>query len=157
MIRIKKKNQSGLTLVEVLVASAIMAFCLSGLLLTYVNMLTLTDVTRGFTLANNAGQHLMEMVKTNTFDNITNTSLPTGTVNDILNTSEFNSSSAWARIEVTTPSTNLKKIMVMVFFKIRNRPMWPDTDHDKIPDLNEYSSVEIVNYVGNYTSGNFTP
>jgi prepilin-type N-terminal cleavage/methylation domain-containing protein len=157
MSRNKKKSKSGLTLVEVLVATAIMAFCLSGMLLTYINMLTLTDVTRGFTLATNAGQHIMEVVKSNTYDNITNTTMNSTALDGILTNSEFTPANAWARIEVNTVAVNLKKVMVMIFFRIRHRAMWQDTDHDLLPDLSENSSVEIVNYVGNYTTGNFTP
>jgi prepilin-type N-terminal cleavage/methylation domain-containing protein len=159
MIRNKKSAQSGLTLIEVLAASAIMAFCLTGMLLTYINMVTLTDVTRGFTLANNAGQHIMEMIKSNSFGNITNTTLSSATIDGILTNSEFSPENAWARIQVTDDadlSSILKKIRVMVFFKLRNRAMWQDLDGDLIPDSDEVSSVEIVNYVGNYTTGGFT-
>jgi prepilin-type N-terminal cleavage/methylation domain-containing protein len=165
MSRSRKKNKSGLTLVEVLVATAIMAFCLSGMLLTYINMVTLTDVTRAFTLANNAGQHIMEVLKSNTFDNVTNSTLSSSEIDAILTNSEFDSENAWARIQVVNDAAllgSLKKVKVMVFFKLRNRAMWQDKDEDLVPDWddvnpewNEVSSVEIVNYVGNYTTGGF--
>jgi len=44
--RAGKNTSGGFTLLEVLFASAIMAACISGLLLTYINLLTLTDLTR---------------------------------------------------------------------------------------------------------------
>jgi len=152
----RKKKDSGMTLVEVLVAAAIMAFCLSGLLLAYVNLLSLTDATRAFTLANNAGQELMERIKSNTLENVTNSTLSNATINQILTNSEFNETTAWARIEVNEVSSTLKKVAVSVFFKAHGRAMWPDTDHDGVPDAGEYSPVELVNYVGYYTTGNFT-
>jgi prepilin-type N-terminal cleavage/methylation domain-containing protein len=159
MSRNKKKNKSGLTLIEVLAATAILAYCLTGMLLTYINMVTLTDVSRAFTLANNAGQHIMEVLTSNTFDNITNSTLSSTAIDEILTNSEFNPENAWARIQVFDDPAllgSLKKIRVMVFFRLRNRAMWQDTDQDHIPDLDEVSPVEIVNYVGNYTTGNFT-
>lgn len=52
---------------EVLLAAAILAFCLCGLLLTYANLLILADLSRDFTLATNAVQEKMEEVKKTDF------------------------------------------------------------------------------------------
>jgi prepilin-type N-terminal cleavage/methylation domain-containing protein len=157
MSNINRGNKSGMTLIEVLVASGILAVCLSGLLLAYINLITLTDVTRSFTLANNAAQHIMELIKTKPFAAITNDPLTNAELEAILTNSEFDTTSAWARVTVVDTSAFLKKVTVMVFFRLRRRAMWQDTDEDLIPDLDEYSPVEIVNYIGDYTTGGYTP
>jgi prepilin-type N-terminal cleavage/methylation domain-containing protein len=136
MNRISKSNASGLTLVEVLVASAIMAFCLAGLLLTYINLLTLTDVTQAFTLANNGAQQKMEQIKHMAFDSV-----------DAMNGTQFNvdgfaGADGTGYIEVAnTNYTYLKKVRVLVSFRVRNRPIGNTTA----------SPVEVVTYIGNYS------
>ena len=50
----------GFTLVELLVTVTILAFCLTGIALTYVNLFLLSDLSRDFTSANNALQFRLE-------------------------------------------------------------------------------------------------
>jgi prepilin-type N-terminal cleavage/methylation domain-containing protein len=64
----KLKKRSGFTLVEVMVAVAIMAFCLTGLLLTFLQLLTLTDLSRDFTNAASGMQATVEAIRTGGFD-----------------------------------------------------------------------------------------
>ncbi len=70
--RMMKSSVRGFTLVEVMIAAAILAFCICGLLATYVNMFFLTDLSRDFTLATNAVQAKMEEIKKKDFSQITN-------------------------------------------------------------------------------------
>lgn len=67
-IMCKLKKSSGFTLVEVMVAVAIMAFCLTGLLLTFLQLLTLTDLSRDFTNAASGMQATVEAIRTAGFD-----------------------------------------------------------------------------------------
>ena len=64
------KGKKALTLVEVLVATAIFAFCIAGLLLTYMNLFVLTDLSRDFTTANTALITQMETVRSTSFANL---------------------------------------------------------------------------------------
>jgi prepilin-type N-terminal cleavage/methylation domain-containing protein len=137
MNRISKSNASGLTLVEVLVASAIMAFCLAGLLLTYINLLTLTDVTGAFTLANNAAQQKMEEIKHMSFDNVNSTN-PTSP----FSVEGFTGTDGTGYIDIApTNYTFLKKVRILVSFRVRNRLIGNATG----------SPVEVVTYIGNYS------
>jgi len=66
----KGRRHRGFTLLEVLVASAIFAFCLSGLILTYMNLIVLTDLTRDLTIANKAVGSEIEELKRYPFVNL---------------------------------------------------------------------------------------
>lgn len=57
-------------MIEVLVAVGILAFCLAGLLATYINLFFLSDLTRNITLATNAVQAKMEDIKRIPFVNL---------------------------------------------------------------------------------------
>lgn len=60
----------GFTLIEILLTAAIIAVCLCGLLLTYMNMFVLADMSRDYTLATNALQAKMEQIKKEDFSNL---------------------------------------------------------------------------------------
>ncbi len=61
MMRLSNKRYvKGFTLLEVLIATAILAFCLCGLLATYVNMFFLTNLLHDTTLATNVVQARLE-------------------------------------------------------------------------------------------------
>ncbi|MFA6384138.1 MAG: prepilin-type N-terminal cleavage/methylation domain-containing protein [Candidatus Omnitrophota bacterium] len=170
MNRKRIKNKSGLTLVEVLVAAAIMAFCLSGLLLSYINLFTLTDVTRAFTMANSGVAQKMEEIKNTAYADITGNSTfdmiaeyqarinSTLGLFDYASGSNFNDYHITGVISITdvSPYTYLKKVGVRAYVRIRNRAMWEDANGDGVADPDERTSVELVTYIGNYTSGNST-
>lgn len=63
-----KKN--GFTLVEVSFTLGILAFCLCGLLFTYINMFVFSDHSRMFSLACNAVGAKIEEVKNCAFDDL---------------------------------------------------------------------------------------
>lgn len=65
-----KFSCKGFTLFEAILASGILAFCLCGLLLTYVSMFISTDLSRDFTLATNAIQAKAEEIKKTDFDSL---------------------------------------------------------------------------------------
>ena len=58
-----RRYVKGFTLLEVLIATAILAFCLCGLLATYVNMFFLTSLLRDTTVATSAVQAKLEEVR----------------------------------------------------------------------------------------------
>ncbi|MGD9015569.1 MAG: hypothetical protein PVI33_06065 [Candidatus Omnitrophota bacterium] len=62
-----KKSQKGLTLTELLFATAILVFALCGLLEFYVNCLFLNDSTRNLTLAMSHAQYILEEIKDSDF------------------------------------------------------------------------------------------
>lgn len=59
----KSLDKKGFTLIELLLTFAILAFCLCGILLTYINMFILSDLARDLTIVNNLVQLKMEEVK----------------------------------------------------------------------------------------------
>jgi prepilin-type N-terminal cleavage/methylation domain-containing protein len=158
--RSRKKKESGFTLVEVLVAVSITAVCLSGMLLTFINLFTLTDLTRDFTLANNAAQQKVEEIKRTAFDSVLAFN------NTVFNIPGFAASEARGRIEVdNTTFSYLKKVRVVVSFRTRSRVIGEDTNLNGALDSGENtadypeasgprldSPVEIVTYIGNFTS-----
>lgn len=59
-------------MVEVLVAGAILVFCLCGLLVTYVDCFILNETTRNTTLTVSGARAKLEEVKQESFDNLMN-------------------------------------------------------------------------------------
>ncbi|MFA5100754.1 MAG: prepilin-type N-terminal cleavage/methylation domain-containing protein [Candidatus Omnitrophota bacterium] len=156
-----KKRQSGLTLIEVLVSVAIMATCISGMLLTYINLFTITDLMRDFTLAMNAASQKVEEIKCNPYDSILAFNNSTFTVAGFPDASD-----AIGRIEVSnTTNAYLRKVRVVVSFRTRGRVIGEDANLNGLLDSGENtvsyaetagprldSPIEIVTYVGNYSS-----
>jgi type II secretory pathway pseudopilin PulG len=140
-----------MTLVEVLVASAIFAFCLSGLLLTYMNMFILTDISRDTTIANNVLQAKLEAARTVDFGTISswcNSNNGFAVVNNdflfggnpiVIGKGNITSSS------VADPFTNitypdLLKVRVVISFKSRTRVIGEDQNLNGILDTGEDDS-----------------
>lgn len=121
----RRGDGAGLTLVEVLVASAIFAFCLSGLLLTYINLFTLTDISRDFTLATSAMQAQMEVIQESNFSNLSSLNNTNFTVPGFA----ANSSSGIVQV-YNTSYTDLKEVRLVVSFKCKNRTIGEDKNFD---------------------------
>lgn len=125
-------SNSGFTLAEVLVTFFLLAFCLCGLLLTYINMLNLTELSRSLTLATNAVQKELEDIKRINFDSLMALD---GTTFDIAG---FSSSYAKGRIEIcdniTCPAiisySDLKRVRLVACFKSRGRIFGEDQNLD---------------------------
>ncbi|MDD5194613.1 MAG: hypothetical protein PHQ96_02930 [Candidatus Omnitrophica bacterium] len=163
------KVSKSMSLVEVMVAGGILAFCLVGILGVYASLFILADVARHKTLASNAAQYEMEQLKKEDFDNLDNYN------NDVFYlafTSSAHTSTtitttrpeasliiAAGRIEIrditTYTKSNMKEIRVVASFKSRNRVIGEDTNLDGIlngaEDINGNarldSSVELVTLV----------
>lgn len=113
----------GMTLVEVITAAAIFAFCLAGLLLTYMNLFTMTDLTRDLTLATNAMQARMEEIKHFPFSGLAALDNTTFAVEG------FNLTDAIGVVQVSnTTYTDLKQVRLVICFRSRNRLIGEDTN-----------------------------
>jgi type II secretory pathway pseudopilin PulG len=167
-MRLKRK---GLTLIEVLLAAGILAFCLSGLLLSYVNLFILMDLARDFTYANNALQAQMEGIKNTVFANLTalnNTNFAvTGN-----NSSDIIGTGVIGVFDVNDPFRNtnttyadLKRVRIVISFRSRARIIGEDKNLNGILDAGEDdpgygvngtgrldSPVEAVTIIKNFTN-----
>jgi prepilin-type N-terminal cleavage/methylation domain-containing protein len=123
----RRLRKSGLTLVEVLVAAAIFAFCLSGLLLTYMNLFTLTDLSRDFTLASNAMQAKMEEIRQSNFSNLSSLNNTNFTVPGFA----ANSSSGIIQVYNTTYN-DLKEVRLVVSFRCKNRTIGEESNFNGV-------------------------
>jgi type II secretory pathway pseudopilin PulG len=145
---INPESDKGMTLVEVLVAAGLFAFCVAGLLLTYMNLFILTDISRDSTLANNALQARLEEAKSISFGNLDSWAANNNTFNVV----DSNFLSAGAPIvigkgNITISSVNdpftgstypdLKKVRVSISFKSRNRVIGEDKNLNGLLDAGE--------------------
>ena len=130
-----------LTLVELLLTISILAFCLCGILLTYISMFILTDLSRQLTTTTNALQAKMEEIKRTDFDNL---SALNGTS---FNVSGFASSEAKGVIYVSnTAYTDLRRVHIELSFRTRGRVFGGDKNLNGVANIGEdYISVNGVN------------
>lgn len=102
----------GFSLIEIMFTAGILALVLCGLLLIYINLFLLGDISRQLTLATNATQAKMEEIRNTNFDSLANLN---GTTFDI---DGFSVGNAKGVIEVTdTAYTDLKRVRLVVSFR----------------------------------------
>lgn len=136
---------------EVLLAGAILAFCLCGLLLTYINMFILSDLARDLTLATNAVQAKMEELKKTGYDGLLAFN------NQNFDISGFASSDAKGLIEVTNNLgyADLTRVRIISSLKSRGRLIGEDQNLNGALDPGEDangngrldSPIEIVTLI----------
>jgi prepilin-type N-terminal cleavage/methylation domain-containing protein len=145
-------NNKGMTLVEVLVASSIFAFCLSGLLLTYMNLFILTDLSRDSTVANSVLVSKLEELKSTSFAALTNSTFS-------VTTSGVQVNGRVCVYDVVDPVstdtyTDLKRARVIISFTSRDRTVGNSSTCNE--DVNGTSmlrsSVEGVIMIKNFTN-----
>jgi prepilin-type N-terminal cleavage/methylation domain-containing protein len=145
-----KRAQRGMTLLEVMVASSIFAFCLSGLLLTYINLFTLTDLTKDFTIAANAMQTKMEEIKRLPFINLASLNNTTFPVEG------FTGTNATGVIQVlsNTGYTDLLQVRLVVSFKSKNRIIGEDANLDGVLNASEEAAgagkLQLTTLIANF-------
>jgi prepilin-type N-terminal cleavage/methylation domain-containing protein len=148
-----EKKRRGLTLVEVMVAAGIMASCLAGLLMTYMNLFTLTDFTRDYTLATNAMQARMEEIKRVSFANL---SALDGAA---FNITGFSAGNATGVSQVTIPPsgttyTDLAQVRLVVTFKSKGRIIGEDRNLDGVlnasEEANSTGKPDLVTFIANF-------
>jgi prepilin-type N-terminal cleavage/methylation domain-containing protein len=169
MIKIKRLlkrisgKTSGFTLVELLLAAAILAFCLCGLMAVYVQMFVVTDLSRDFTIATNTMQGALERVKSMSLANITDLH------NTTFNVMGYNGTRVIGRgvyqiadvVDSQTGATygDLKLVRAVVSFRSRNRVYGEDANLNGMLDTGEdtdgngrlSSPVEASTMVKNFT------
>lgn len=127
-----KSLDKGFTLIELLFTFSILVFCLCGLLLAYIQMFVLTDLSRDLTLATNAVQAKMEEIKKANFDSLLSLN---GTTFDLTG---FSSSDAKGRVEVvSTVYSDLMRVRIVASFRSRNRVIGEDANLDGDLDTGE--------------------
>jgi prepilin-type N-terminal cleavage/methylation domain-containing protein len=137
MIRSSNKRlKSGFTLIEVLIAITILAFCLCGLLATYVNMFFLTSLLRDSTLATSAVQAKLEEARNISYDCLSTVGCAACVApceKCLCDASEFSidgiaDGKGVLAIETVPGYTTLKKIRVVACFRSRGRVIGNDID-----------------------------
>jgi len=144
-----KLSNKGFTLTEVLVAVAILAFSLCGILLTYINMFIWSDLSRDFTLATNAVQAKMEEVEKAGFSCLDTshcngcncpslTSCPSFRDGCTFDITGFAGSNAKGVISVAaTDYPDLMRVRIVASFKSRNRVIGEDNNLNGVLDAGE--------------------
>lgn len=110
----KQLSRKGFTLVEVMMALAILTFCLTGMLLTYIGLLALSETSRNLSLAVNVAQTKLEELRDQPFDSLVNFN------NTTFDVSGFAAGSAKGRIEVTNAGyADLNQVRIVVSWRQR--------------------------------------
>ena len=103
-----KSSSKGFTLSELLLAAAILAFALSGLLLLFVNCMLLNAANRNLTIATSHAEFALEEIETTTFASIASATWNNATITSKGLTPLNNES-----IVITVTGTDLKNISVL--------------------------------------------
>lgn len=117
MPMIRSCSEKAFSLVEVLVASAVLAFAFAGMLATYISLFALSDISEKYLMANNALQTEMEKIRLMNFSDIISLNGTTFSVAGIA------SGDSAGRIEVTdyslrtSPKETLRKVRIVVCFR----------------------------------------
>jgi len=121
------------SLIELMVAVAILVFALTAILASYANMFILADLARDITNANNAVRARIEEVKRADFTNLDSFN---GTTFDL---SGFDAAESEGRIEVRDVAgyTDYKEIRVVGCFMSRGRIIGEDTNFNGVLDLGQ--------------------
>jgi len=128
---IKTMRIKGFTLVELMIAVAILVIALTSLLASYANMFVLADLARNQSRATNAVRARMEEIKQEEFDNLDSFNATTFDLDG------FDPLEAKGRIEVSnvTGNSNLKQVRIVACFRSRNRIIGEDANLNGALDL----------------------
>ena len=149
------QSLTGFTLIEVLFSAAILAFCICGLLATYVNMFLLSDVARDTTLATNAVQAKMEELKREDFTQVVNSGSGPFNLTDY----GFPSPNSKGRIDIQENfggyAGELTRVRISASFRSRDRLIGEDLNLNGVLDAGEDangnnvldSPVEVVTLI----------
>jgi len=124
----KKRHSRGFTLPELLLASAILVFVLTGMLMLFITCIILNETNRSVTLAYNAIQDKMEEIKTTASGDFGSLDALSGTNFDL---EGFSSARGQGRITVSNEggSSTFKRITIRACFMSRRRLIGDDIDN----------------------------
>lgn len=125
---------------ELLLTFSLLAFCLCGILLTYINMFLLADLSRDLTQTTNLIQAKMEQIKKTDFDAIASFALAFDANLRFENETGYDSNlkKGIVTAEVTTMSySDLKRVRIVSSFKSRGRVIGEDKNLDGDLDIDE--------------------
>ena len=132
----KKLPPAGFTLVETIIALALLAVTLCGLLLTYLHMFILADMVRDQALGINAVQAKLEEIQNIPFDNLSSAA---GSFN--LTSYGFASNQSKGRVDVTQNfggyTGALTQVRVVASYRSRNRTIGEDANFNGQWDVGE--------------------
>ena len=146
------KNNSGLTLLELMIAAAVLIIAISGLLATFTGLLSLNENSRNLTLAMTACQDKMEEIRNSDFDTLYTSYNGTG-----FEPAGFPASDAEGNIYIDNTDPELLKVCVSVSWKgASDRILGEDTNldgalgsgEDSNGDNRLSSPAEIVTLIG---------
>lgn len=131
-----KVSFKGLALSELMIAAAILAFVLAGLLLVFINCVLLNDLNRNFILAYSAVQTKMEELKDESFDDLDSHDAETFVLTG------FTAATGKGRIKVEDEgASNLKRVTIAGCFMNRNRLIGDNIDNC------QSSPVELITLI----------
>jgi len=115
-------NHKAFTLIELLLAVAILAFALTSMLLLFINCIILNKTNRSITYAYNSLQAKMEEIKNTSFASLYATcpeERPSGCFcnGDTFSLNGFVSGDSSARIEISDDTTRRKLVRIKTCFK----------------------------------------
>lgn len=115
--------KSGVTIIEVLLGAAILVFCLSGILASYVSAFVLGDVARDISTAMNSVQAKLEEIRNDDFVNVTA---------ETFALDGFAAGDSMGVVEVRDIGnfTNLKEVRITASFRSGRRIIGEDADLD---------------------------
>lgn len=140
------KKGAGFTLMELLLTVAILAFCLCGILLTYIQMFIFSDLSRDLTRITNLVQAKMEEIKKTDFATLASFTLAFDSNLFFENETQYNGNlkKGIIRAEVSNTSYgDLKEVRIVSSFKSRGRIIGEDKNLDG--DLDTGEDTLIVN------------
>lgn len=153
-------TEKGFTIIELLVAMSVLLTCLIGILLTYINMVLLSDLARDLTISNNGVQAKMEEIKRVNYGNLYAVCPNPKPSNSFCNGDTFGlmGVNGIGRIEIcdnTTcpgilPNAGLKWVRIIASFRSRSRVIGGDKNLNGVyTDSGEtgFSPVEIVTLI----------
>ena len=149
----QNKNTSGLTLLEVMIATAILVIAISGLLATFTGLFSLNENARNLSLAIISAQDKMEEIRESNFNNIYNTYN-----NASFDVAGFDPGEAKGSISIDNSDPDLLEVYASVSWRERsNRIIGEDVNLngslDAGEDLNTdnrlNSPAEIASLMGN--------
>lgn len=148
-----KRNEQGLTMVELMIVVMILVFVVTGMVQTFLYSSTIADIARNKTLAVTDASSKLEQIRNHPFDDITTDYVSGGTPGDLF---DLTTLTGKGKIYIDTTDPELLVVKVVVCWQNKyNRILGEDLDFDGVLDAGEdvdgdgeiSSPLELVTYV----------